>query len=67
MTWRNLKVFIELLKALEEAFVLDAKNSDLFWEEAMAKVMEKVRVAFKILPEEDRATIGHPCEEPHGL
>ena len=45
------KFGIELPKTVEQAYILDAKNGNTFWADAMPKERENVRVAFKVLPD----------------
>ncbi len=51
-------------KAVKEALVLDRKNGNTLWVDAIAKEMKEVRIAFNILPGGQSAPIGYqkiPC------
>jgi hypothetical protein len=50
---------IEVPKAVKEALELDKKNSNTFWDDAIAKEMKDVRVVFKILLNGQSALIGY--------
>jgi hypothetical protein len=55
---------IEVPKTIKEALVLDKKNGNTFWADAIAKEMKDVCVAFKILLDGKSAPIGFqkiPC------
>ena len=43
------KFGIELLKTVEQAYALDAKNDSTLWADAISKEVEKVKVAFEFL------------------
>jgi hypothetical protein len=49
------KFGIELPKTVAEAYELDRRNGDTKWADAIAKEMKNVRVAFRILPDGERA------------
>ena len=53
------KFGIDLLKTVEEALTLDAKNGITSWADATSKEMENVRVAFEVLPDGKSVPIGH--------
>ncbi len=40
---------IELPKSVEEAYELDKKNGNSFWEDTIAKEMKAVQLEFKVL------------------
>ena len=42
---------IELLKTVEQAYALDAKNSNTLCVDAFSKEMENVGVAYEVLPD----------------
>ena len=56
---RNIWFGTELPKAVEQALVLDAKNGNTFWADAIIREMEHIRVTFKILLDGVKAPIGH--------
>jgi hypothetical protein len=61
---RTHKFGIELPKTVPEALAIDRKNGNTLWADAIAKEMKNVRVAFKILPDGEKAPIGYqkiPC------
>ena len=62
---RTHKFGIELpKKTVPEALAIDRKNGNTLWADAIAKEMKNVRVAFKILPDGEKAPIGYqkiPC------
>ena len=45
------KYGVEIPRSIKEAFKLDKKNQDNFWQDAINKEMENLKVAFDILPE----------------
>ncbi len=47
---RTHKYGIEVPKTVKEALALDRKNGNTLWEDAIAKEMKEVRIAFNILP-----------------
>ena len=56
---RTHKFGIRIPKTVEEARDIDRINGNDLWEKALEKEMSNVRVAFKMLNEEDRAPVGH--------
>ena len=56
---------IKLPKTVEQAYVLDAKNGNTLWVDAISKEMDNVRVAFKVLLDEKSIPIGHPFLQCH--
>ena len=56
---RGHKFGIELLKTVEEAYALDAKNGSILWADAISKEIENVIVAFEVLPDGKSVHIGH--------
>ncbi len=61
---RTHKFGIEMPKTVKEALDLDKKNGNTFWADTIAKEMNDVRVAFKILLDGQSAPIGYqkiPC------
>jgi hypothetical protein len=61
---RTHKFSIEVPKTVKEALALDRKNGDTLWEDAIAKEMKEVCIAFNILPDGHSAPIGYqkiPC------
>ena len=67
-TWylkRSHKFGIELLKTVEQAHALDAKNGNVLWTDAISKEMENIRVAFEVLPDEKLLPIGHQFVQCH--
>ena len=46
---RTHKFGIEIPKTVDEAVKLDEKNNNTLWQDAIAKEMKNVRIAFKIL------------------
>ena len=44
---------------MEQALVLDAKNGNTLWADAISKEMENVRVAFEVLPDGKSVPVGH--------
>ena len=44
---------------MEEARDIDRINGNDLWEKALEKEMSNVRVAFKMLNEDDKAPVGH--------
>ena len=44
---------------MEQALILDAKNGNTLWADAIAKVLQNVKEAFIILPDGKKAPIGH--------
>ena len=58
------KFGIELPKAVEQVYALDAKNSNTLWADALSKELENDRVTFKVLPDGKPLPTGHktmPC------
>jgi hypothetical protein len=62
---RTHKFGVEMPRNAEHAKELDAANGNTLWQDAIAKEMEKVRVAFKILEGGERAPIGHQFIKCH--
>ena len=61
---RTHKFGIELPKTVNEALELDRKNGNTLWSAGIAKEMQNVRVAFKILSDDESIPIGYqkiPC------
>jgi hypothetical protein len=56
---RTHKFGIEVPKSIDDALELDKKNGNTLWADAIAKEMKNVRVAFKILPNGERAPNGY--------
>ncbi|CAJ1941748.1 unnamed protein product [Cylindrotheca closterium] len=56
---RTHKFGIRIPKTVQEARELDRINGNDLWEQALGKEMSNVRVAFKMLNEEDKAPVGH--------
>ena len=54
-----IKFEIELLKTVEQVLVIDAKNGNTLWADAISKELENVRVTFEILPDGKKVSIGH--------
>ena len=55
---RTHKFGIEILKSIDEALVLDKKNGNTLWADAIAKEMKNLRAAFHILPDGEWAPNG---------
>lgn len=53
------KFGIEVPKSVEDALAIDKRNGNTLWQDAIAKEMKNVRVAFNILPDGSRAPVGH--------
>ncbi len=61
---RTHKYGIRLPKTVAEALQLDGENGNTLWYDAIQKEMKNVQVAFRFLPEGERAPIGYkqiPC------
>ena len=56
---------MKLPKTVEEAHVLDAKNDNTLWADAISKEMENVRVAFKVLSDRKSVPIGYQFVRCH--
>ena len=56
---RTHKFGIELPKTVVEALVLDKKNENTYWADAISKEMRNVRVAFKMLDKDEKTPIGY--------
>jgi hypothetical protein len=56
---RTQKFGIEVPKTVKEALALDCKNGNTLWEDAIAKEMREVCIAFSILPDGRSAPIGY--------
>ena len=56
---RTHKFGFEVPKTVADAMRIDKENGDDRWAKAIAKEMGKVRVAFKILPNGEKAPVGH--------
>ena len=54
---RNHQFCIELPKTLEQALALHAKDSTVFWADAIVKQIENVKVAFNILSVRTKASL----------
>ena len=52
MTRVTHKYGVKIPRSIDEAFKLDAKNKDTFWQEAVNTEMENLKAAFDILPED---------------
>ena len=50
---------MELPKTVEEAYALDAKNSNTLCADAIFKEMENIGVAFEVLPDGKSVPIDH--------
>ena len=50
---RNIKFGVEIPNSYEEALALDRQNGNDLWERAINKELDKVRVAFKLLDDND--------------
>ena len=59
------KFGIELPKTAEQAYALDAKNGNTLWVDALYKELENVRVAFNVLPDENKAPTDHQFLHHH--
>ena len=53
------KYGIEVPGTVQEAYLLDIKNGNSFWRDAIAKGMRNVRVAFEVLPEGSSPPVGY--------
>jgi len=62
---RTHKFGVEMPRNAEHAKELDEANGNTLWQDAIAKEMEKVRVAFKILEGGERAPIGYQFIKCH--
>lgn len=56
---RTHKFGIELPKTVKEALAIDNKNGNTYWQDAIAKEMKNVRVAFEILGDGTKVPVGH--------
>jgi hypothetical protein len=56
---RTHKFGVEIPRDAAHAKQLDEANGNTYWQDAIAKEMEKVRVAFRILPDGENAPIGY--------
>ena len=56
---RSQKVGIDFPKTVEEALILNAKNGNTLWADAISEEMENVRVAFEVLSDGKSVPIGH--------
>ena len=56
---RTHKFGFEVPKTVEDALRIDKANGDDRWSKAIAKEMSKVRVAFRILQDGEKAPVGH--------
>jgi hypothetical protein len=59
------KFGIRVPRSVEEALRIDKENGNTLWEDAMNKEMGNVRVAFKILPEDQPPPIAHTKIQTH--
>ena len=50
-----------------ESHALDKENNNTLWQDAIAKEMKNIRVAFDIKEGEERAPIGHQEIRCHGI
>ncbi len=57
LKWTH-KFGIELRKTVKEAFDLDRMNGNTLWAAGITKEMKNVRVAFKILADDESVPIG---------
>ena len=62
---RTHKFGIELPKTVAEAIELDRKNNNTLWKDAIAKEMSKVRIAFKVLGEDEEITKNYQYIQCH--
>ena len=62
---RTHKLGFELPKDVEQAIAIDKKNGNTLWQDAIAKEMANVRVAFKILTGGEEIPPGHQFMECH--
>ena len=53
------KFGIRIPKDVEEAIKIDKENGNTLWQDAIAKEMGNVRVAFKILEDGEVVPVGH--------
>jgi hypothetical protein len=62
---RTHKFGIEVPKSVAHAMRLDVKNGNSFWEEAIAKEMKDVKVAFKVLDEKAHELVNYQFMKCH--
>ena len=62
---KNHKFGMELPKNMEQALAPDAKNGNTLLADAVSKEMEKVRVAFEVLPDRKPVPIGSQFVQCH--
>ncbi len=63
LKWTH-KFSIEVPWTVREAIDLDRKNGNTLWQDAIAKEMQEVRIAFQILPDGQNPPVGYqkiPC------
>ena len=56
---RSHKFGIELPQTVKQTYVLDAKNGNTLWADAISKEVKNVRVAFEVLPDWKSVPIGN--------
>lgn len=56
---QRFKFGIEVPRSVDEAYELDKKNGNTFWADAIAKELKDIRVAFKILDQDETVPIGY--------
>ena len=62
---RNHKFGIHILNNIKEAIYLDKKNGNTLWQDAYAKEMYQVGVAFKIMQYGDHIPVGYNKASGH--
>ena len=64
---RTHKFGIRLPKTVKEAYELDRLNGNTMWADAIKKEMKNVRVAFKILTDDEKVPVGSQYIDCHGV
>ena len=64
---KRFKFGIEVPKTIKEAYAIDKKNGNTKWADSIAKELRNVKVAFKILDQDDRVPIGYQQIRMHWI
>lgn len=62
---RTHKFGVEVPNNVAEALALDAKNGNDYWQAAIDKEMKAVRIAFKVLEQDDKIPVGYSAMSGH--
>ena len=62
---RTHKFGIKIPKTVKRALEIDKENGNALWADAIAKEMKNIRIAFKVLNDDEKAPVGCHCVDCH--